>query len=1035
MGAEQQTVEHLALGWVKVTPAAGAPYYAHAKTQATSFTEPQELREHRAHNMELVHASTAEDVDRFLFAGAELNCQDPMGVSPVMKAAMLGNCPVLERLLEEKPDLSLREAETGRTALHLAVCWGHCVNMRIRKGELEKTPGGTVGALIRAGCSLEDPDGNGETVLQLSCRALEPRPEFKAEREPIMARLLSVGAAWNQVFTADKNIGRLMRAGKFVVAVEQIDETLVTVAETLDNQNGVLTDAERADFEKMQEFLVSHKERSELGAKRRDVELQLAMCERLARVTVHEVDEAMVAVDAALMAYHDLADECHGWPEDDVQDWRDVEEAGVSAGLEEAEGLRAVLLKRHFKLEEEHTADLERMDAEERKSHVRAQVERQEKQRIREEVLAAAKKRWEVRLKAQADAEAKEAALLRAALLAATAEERAAEELAEREREAYKERFNAFSSAKAANRLVVKKEKRMKRQRRRMNVMRSVVGVDEVLVGQHLERERAKINRHSAAGAEAMAATNGLRQDLSWKSPPEEWHNAIEIAVDAISRYESAMAVWKKSPGALSAEASTGLAAALEAAHELADVVEEEAHAAEIKASAHQSVMNATGELRRAVAEKVSGTAAGLEVDVEETEKEQLERVKQTLEVAAAKPKATPTKQLTAVPMKAPQPPKPRSLVLRGTSRSSRITAPADGAPGSASARLAAQVGAKVAQRQHHAGTTGSTGMDAHNEGILRAQKSARRRIVEDVRRKTAVEKLLRAYDTNSMVATGTDFGDTQTTLENVSSGMMGTNVSFYSQGSEGLAYDYGCSLGTDQPGYARQAPPPWIEEAHSARSPHMVSFRSPREITLSTEAEYKRSIAGQPKPGNHRVDQSTPRVASKGAIDARRPIGIQGTSSVRSFPDALPVDLPAALYMTMQQREQARAQKEAEQLAREDGWRANQEVDPTPVGQRVYKYGDAKIKVGGRASSMVDQTVFEIRKEKGMIESARRGYYGAQAGSWEESLRQTMPTEEDVLATSLSVAASHGRRAAAGSITTEPPTAQELDRCVPSPL
>ena len=95
---------------------------------------------------------------------------------------------------------------------------------------------------------------------------------------------------------------------------------------------------------------------------------------------------------------------------------------------------------------------------------------------------------------------------------------------------------------------------------------------------------------------------------------------------------------------------------------------------------------------------------------------------------------------------------------------------------------------------------------------------------------------------------------------------------------------------------------------------------------------------------------------------------------------------------MTMQQREQARLQKEDEQLARENGWRASHEVDPTPIEQRVYRYGDAEIKVGGRASEMVDRTVFEIRKEKEETSSGRRGNYDPQQGSWEESLRETMP-------------------------------------------
>ena len=72
----------------------------------------------------------------------------------------------------------------------------------------------------------------------------------------------------------------------------------------------------------------------------------------------------------------------------------------------------------------------------------------------------------------------------------------------------------------------------MKKQKRRTNMMRNasaVAGVDEVLVGHRMEREREKILRHMTAGGEAVAEVNRLRQDvLSWKSSPEEWQNAIE---------------------------------------------------------------------------------------------------------------------------------------------------------------------------------------------------------------------------------------------------------------------------------------------------------------------------------------------------------------------------------------------------------------------------------------------------------------------------------------------------------------------------
>jgi hypothetical protein len=106
-----------------------------------------------------------------------------------------------------------------------------------------------------------------------------------------------------------------------------------------------------------------------------------------------------------------------------------------------------------------------------------------------------------------------------------------------------------------------------------------------------------------------------------------------------------------------------------------------------------------------------------------------------------------------------------------------------------------------------------------------------------------------------------------------------------------------------------------------------------------------------------------------------------------------LPPDLDPALYLTMQQREAALAAKEEEQRAREQGWRASMEVDPTPPEKRVYKYGDLEIKVGGRGSMIVDSTVSEFRNQRNEQEAARSGNYASQAGSWEETLREATTT------------------------------------------
>ena len=145
-----------------------------------------------------------------------------------------------------------------------------------------------------------------------------------------------------------------------------------------------------------------------------------------------------------------------------------------------------------------------------------------------------------------------------------------------------------------------------------------------------------------------------------------------------------------------------------------------------------------------------------------------------------------------------------------------------------------------------------------------------------------------------------------------------------------------------------------------------------------------------------------------------------------------LPPDLPAALYLKMQQHEAERVAKEEEKLAREQGWRASMQIDPTPPERRVYKYGNTEIKVGGRGSMMVDATVSEIRRQKDEQLVARGGNfeYPTQApGSWEESVR-------DARSASLPSPVGSGRRSASRSSSKlstghghNVPTNSELDR------
>jgi hypothetical protein len=178
-------------GWVRVDQAvdmagrATTPYYAHPSKRLSQFEEPEVVRSQNKLSLELVKAAkagSAAEIDALLQKGAEVNCADPMGTSPAMKAATFGNLDALTRLLEEQPDLTLCN-EDGRNALHLAVLWGRC---------LCGGDGGCVGALIRAGCARNQMDDAGEFPIDLSCRALQPTNGQPLPRFPQTAELRQV---------------------------------------------------------------------------------------------------------------------------------------------------------------------------------------------------------------------------------------------------------------------------------------------------------------------------------------------------------------------------------------------------------------------------------------------------------------------------------------------------------------------------------------------------------------------------------------------------------------------------------------------------------------------------------------------------------------------------------------------------------------------------------------------------------------------------------------------------------------------------
>ena len=852
MGRSAQTTERLGLGWVLVSPAEGAPYYAQLRTQKTQYDEPRELRELRQLSLDLVRAAEAggaEDIDKLLVQGAALNAPDAAGVTPVMKAAMFGNTRALVRLLEEGPDLSCRDTKHGRTPLLWAVVYGQCVGDSL---------GGCVGMLIRAGANPEDVDSAGQRAMDLCCLALEA--EVRTERQHVMQRLLSVLNIWSKVCDCNNAIAKLVRHGNFVVALQKVSETLTAVADMLAVSH--LSKRERTDFEVLQHTMQGWRTRCEFGAKRRAVEQQLAKLTILPARTLDEVTGTLAQADEALLAYEKLSEECHDWSTNSEENWRDVEAAGVAAGLEQCEKLRILLRRDCLRLEKEHAAELKSLALEETRA----------RRATRETAVEDAKQ--------QAEAE------------------RVPQETANRERKERNERGvlgdfqgnikNPKVASASARRLQVKRQQRLKELHSRFSV--SEVEVATRIAGEitvkHIEHERDRIVYAVALAIEDIDETNRLREDLVWQSSSDEWHCAVELSVAATEKYESALAVLLKTPSALSKNAADELKDAVEAAHELADVLEEEAQSAEDVHLAHHSAMAA------AQIGGSSGTYALVCGAEKEAEQQQLDGM--------PKPLLQPKDRVS----------NPWEPMRFGVARKT-FESPS----------LGAQLRVKIKQRQAEHETT------AQNEAILRAQKSARRRIVQEVHRVAAVNQLVRIAD----------------------GGQVFRQSQFASSG-------FGDSI------VSTSTAPAWIDDANGKPDGPAIRFISPRQIKLQTESEYSKQ---QPAvAASTSKDESVNRPAYKGTQQPVR-IGIQDTCSTRSFPTMLPPNLPAALYLTMQQREADRAAKEEERRAREHGWRASMQVDPTPPEKRIYMCGDMVIQVGGRGSKIVDATVSEMKSKK----------------------------------------------------------------------
>ena len=74
-----------------------------------------------------------------------------------------------------------------------------------------------------------------------------------------------------------------------------------------------------------------------------------------------------------------------------------------------------------------------------------------------------------------------------------------------------------------------------------------------------------------------------------------------------------------------------------------------------------------------------------------------------------------------------------------------------------------------------------------------------------------------------------------------------------------------------------------------------------------------------------------------------------------------------------MSKNEAAASKLRAERDAREHGWRASHDEVELPPEKRVYKYGREEIRVGGRASQVVDETVAQLQKERQNVRGSPR--------------------------------------------------------------
>lgn len=107
--------------------------------------------------MRSVHEGDLADLQKRVDIGIDVNfCDLPSRQTPLLAAVKLGQVEAVELLLEAKADIRARDSQLN-TALHISVRYGSPL--------LTET-------LIKAGCSIEECDCRGDTVMLKAARSI-----------------------------------------------------------------------------------------------------------------------------------------------------------------------------------------------------------------------------------------------------------------------------------------------------------------------------------------------------------------------------------------------------------------------------------------------------------------------------------------------------------------------------------------------------------------------------------------------------------------------------------------------------------------------------------------------------------------------------------------------------------------------------------------------------------------------------------------------------------------------------------------------